>query len=178
VAQAIHFGATRAAQGEFAIHDVFLVESNPKLKATISVSTVFERLAVYASQQTHRVEPIDPAFVDIVRNLPIFETHYALDIMSPHKLLRVVRFWPVGSRAEMSIVDQEQLAKGSYRQIVAFPYRDVDYSTEESSIWSPSDQRDQFEALEKGTVEQFEMFVQKMFSKTTADIIVDLRHYH
>jgi hypothetical protein len=115
VAHAIHFGMAMAAKGEFAIHDVFLVESNPKLQAAISVSTAFERLAVYASQQTHRGASVDPAFVDTVNHNPIFETHYALDITSPHKLLSIARFWP-GPLEQMEVAEHRQLGPNSGNQ--------------------------------------------------------------
>ena len=70
VAQAIEFGTTVSAQGDFAVHDVFLVEFNQALNATIFLSTAFERLAVYASQQARRGIPVDATFVDTVRHLP------------------------------------------------------------------------------------------------------------
>jgi hypothetical protein len=140
VSQAIAFGTEMAAQGEKAVHDAFLVEFNQTLQAVISVSTAFERIAVYASQQTLCSETINPAFIEIVRNNHIFETHYTLDFVSPHKLLSVLRFWSSGSDDEgrprpfpdrrlagfenMKLVQRVELTKGMYRQIVAFPYRD------------------------------------------------------
>ena len=169
---AIGFGTKIAAQNELAIHDVFLVEVNSELEAVISFSTAFERLAVYASQQASRSERVDPVFVEGVRSLPIFRTHYALDIISPHKTLNVVRFFP-GKSEQMTLVERTQLDRRRYRQVVAFPYRDVNYSTEGASVSSLTGSSVLFEVSE-----QFEVSARTMFSKKQSDVLVDLRNYH
>ena len=89
---AIDFGRTYGAQGEDAIQEAFLLQYNETLKAMISISTAFERIAVYSAQQTARNEQIDSAFVETICQNPIFQTHYTLDFVSPHKLLSVMRF--------------------------------------------------------------------------------------
>lgn len=146
-----------------------LVEFNKDLQATVSVSTAFERIAVYACQQVARAEPIDSAFVEMIKSNPIFQTHYTLDIVSPHKVLSVLRFWSLGSDAngnptpfpdsyeKMALVQRAQIAKGSYRQVVAFPYRD-----------------------ELGGGECFEIAVQKLLflSGTMVRFRVFLNKYH
>jgi hypothetical protein len=136
VSQAIDYGTQWATKGEFPIQEAFLVEFNKDLQATVSVSTAFERIAVYACQQVARAEPIDSAFVEMINSNPIFQTHYTLDIVSPHKVLSVLRFWSLGSDAngnptpfpdsyeKMALVQRAQIAKGRYRQVVAFPYRE------------------------------------------------------
>jgi hypothetical protein len=158
-----------APEGETAIQEFFLVEFNRELQAMISVSTAFERIAAYACQQVARSEAIEPAFVEALRTNPTFHTHYTLDIVSPHKLLSVLRFWASGSDdkgkprpfpdsyEKMQLVHRVKLGNGSYRQVVAFPYRDE---------------------LDGG--ECFEVAVQKLLflSGTTVRFWVHLQQYH
>lgn len=134
VSQAIAFGTESAAAGEIAIQKEFLARFIPETQMMISVSTAFERIAVYVAQQVYRSEVIDQAVIESFRSNPIFETHYALDIVSPHKLLSVLRFYMVGyddegnpkpypgSYEKMKLISRSALGAGSYRQVVAFAY--------------------------------------------------------
>lgn len=170
VEQAIAFGIATAAEGELAIHEVFNIEVNKATEAIVNCSTLFERLAVLAAQQTSRNEPIDRDQIDAMRHNPVFATHYTLDIISPHKSLNVVRFFP-GERVEMEVAYRAQLANGSHRLVAAFPYRDIDYakaqSLDASLIGSTFD-----------TTDQFELSFKKLFSKVAADVLFDTRLFH
>jgi hypothetical protein len=128
---AIGFGRSHGADGEAAIQEAFVLPFNDTLKAMISISTAFERIAVYAAQQTARNETIDPAFIDTICQNPIFATHYALDFISPHKLLSIMRY--IASVREdgniqptdyekMTVVYRNPIDTKSYRQVVALPY--------------------------------------------------------
>jgi hypothetical protein len=128
---AIEFGREYGEKGEVAIQDAFLVEYNHTLQATISISTAFERIAVYAAQQTARKEQTDSAFIETICHNPIFETHYTLDFISPHKLLSVMRFTGrLGADGNVKPIDYEKMGvvyrnrngSKSHRQVVAFPY--------------------------------------------------------
>jgi hypothetical protein len=127
---AIDFGRAYGAQGELAIQDVFLLQYNETLKAMISISTAFERIAVYSAVQTARNEQIDSAFIETICQNPTFETHYTLDFVSPHKLLSVMRFTAdddengniKSAYEKMTVVYRNSIDKKSHRQVVAFPY--------------------------------------------------------
>jgi len=163
---AIGFGRGYGAQGEAAIQDAFALPYNDTLKAMISISTAFERIAVYAAQQTARNETIDAAFIDTICQNPIFTTHYTLDFISPHKLLSVMRF--TGRLGEdgniqpidydkMSVVYRNRIGSKSHRQVVAFAYPHFLNGTE-----------------------LFEVVVPKflVFGTAMARFAVDLRAYH
>lgn len=129
---ALQFGIDAAAKAEgFAIDHAFRVPTEDRFKAFVTFSSAFERLAKYAWGRTIAAEPIDQQFVDMVANDKLLQTHYALDIVSSHPAISVMRYVPIidfsgAPRRDgfegMVPLRLTKLNKNVYRQVIAFPY--------------------------------------------------------
>jgi hypothetical protein len=127
---AMAFGIEAADQGRN-IEEFFKIDADDDLGALVTFSSAFERIAQYALVQTKQSTHIDRAVVTEFANEPILATHYALDIVSPHKTISVMRFVAITNEfgvqkhdgyERMMTLHRAKLGKNVYRQVVAFPY--------------------------------------------------------
>lgn len=130
IQSALAFGAD-CAKVEFGVDEAFRVPTPDVLQAIVVFSSAFERIAKYAWLQTTRNERIDEQTVRTIANDPLLASHYAIDIVSPHKVISVLRYVPIIDARGVSKRDgyegmlplyRTRLDKALYRQVIGFPY--------------------------------------------------------